>query len=90
MKIKNILTGWANLTLQRFNLLPEGLKERAEDALMQCNSCTMRSGNTCDSSKQERHIETNEVVSGCGCNLSAKTLDPNSECPIGKWKKYKK
>ena len=24
---------------------------------------------------------------GCGCNLSAKTLDPNSECPLAKWKK---
>ena len=33
------------------------------------------------------NIETGKVRKGCGCNLSAKTLDSNSECPLAKWKK---
>jgi hypothetical protein len=45
----------------------------------------MRSGNTCDPNKQLKHIITEQVVNGCGCNIAAKTLSPDSECPAGKW-----
>jgi len=29
--------------------------------------------------------KTNQMVSGCGCNIAAKTLSRASKCPAGKW-----
>lgn len=28
-----------------------------------------------------------KVCSECGCSIWGKTMIPNAECPIGKWKK---
>jgi len=87
MAIINIITGWANLLRDRFDVLPDDLKQMAEERLIICNSCHMREQNTCMTNRTGINIETGKVRKGCGCNLSAKTLDPNSECPLAKWKK---
>ena len=84
-KLKEIIDGWANLTRDKFGRLDEQTKLMAKDRLHKCDSCLMRSGNICDPSKRINHMITNEIVRGCGCNLSAKTLSPDSSCPAGKW-----
>ena len=52
---------------------------------MECNPCPLRQGNTCSPQIMGYHVITNERKSGCGCNISAKTLSPSSQCPLGKW-----
>ena len=49
-------------------------------------------GNDKDSLIQEilhKNIGINEITKvetkGCGCNISAKTLSPESKCPLSKW-----
>ena len=84
-KLKEIFDGWGNLVKDKFGTLNEETKLMAQIRLEQCHSCSMRSGNTCDPSKQIKHIVTEQLVWGCGCNISAKTLSPTSECPAGKW-----
>jgi len=34
-----------------------------------------------------KNNQTGEVVRGCGCNISAKSMSPNSLCPLDKWDK---
>lgn len=84
-KLKEILDGWGNVVKDRFGVLDEEIKVMAQIRLEQCDSCSMRSGNICDPKKELKHIVTEQLVNGCGCNISAKTLSPNSECPAGKW-----
>ena len=89
MKIKNIINGWANVVKDKLDSLEPELKEMSEKRLAHCHSCNLRLENTCSRKAEGYHVETLELKSGCGCNLSAKTLDPGSECPLGKWKKEK-
>lgn len=84
-QLKEILDGWGNRIKDSFGILDEEIKTMAEIRLEQCHSCSMRSGNMCDPTKQIKHIVTEQMVRGCGCNISAKTLSPDSECPAGKW-----
>jgi len=84
-KLNEILDGWGNLIKSNFGLLGEEYQIMAEQRLVLCNSCPIRTNNTCDPSKEIRNIKTNQIVKGCGCNISAKTLSPQSECPAGKW-----
>jgi hypothetical protein len=84
-QLKEILDGWGNRIKDSFGILDEEIKQMAQIRLEQCNTCSMRSGNTCDPNKQLKHIITEQVVNGCGCNIAAKTLSPDSECPAGKW-----
>lgn len=84
-KLKEIFDGWGNLVKDTFGTLNEETKLMAQIRLEQCNTCYMRSGNTCDTSKEIKHIITEQLVNGCGCNIAAKTLSPTSECPAGKW-----
>lgn len=88
MSLVNILTGWGNLIKNRFDILPEQIKKEGEKRLLICDTCPLRTGNNCDPSKIGINIETGQERRGCGCKLSAKALDPNSECPLSKWKKY--
>lgn len=88
MGISNILRGWGNLILDEFDLLSPELKDLAERRLKICDSCEIRTDNKCDKRKKGINIETGQLVKGCSCNLSAKCLDPDSECPLAKWKKY--
>lgn len=95
MSLSNIITGWANLTLDQFNLLDEKTKAEGEKRLLLCNGCSMRVNNTCSKKRKKPAVIDFEYkgeqrtqgteYNGCGCNLSAKTLDPDSACPIGKW-----
>ena len=84
-KLKEILDGWGNRIKDTFGTLDEDIKIMSQIRLEQCHSCSMRSGNVCDPTKQLKHIVTEQLVRGCGCNISAKTLSPDSECPAGKW-----
>lgn len=85
MQIKNILTGWGNLVKDKFNLLDESIKYMASVRMIYCNGCPIRKNNRCDPQSQIKNLVTGEIVNGCGCNIAAKTLDPESRCPAGKW-----
>jgi len=84
-KINEILDGWGNLIKDQFNTLDSDIKSLSEERLEICNDCDLRSGNMCSPLKYGIHVETQEIKSGCGCNLSAKTLSTWSKCPLGKW-----
>lgn len=84
-KLKEIFDGWGNVVKDKFGILNEETKIMAEIRLEQCHSCSNRSGNICNPTRKIKHIVTGEMVWGCGCNLTAKTLSPDSECPAGKW-----
>ena len=86
-QINEILNGWGNYIKDEFNMLDPRIKKISQNRLELCNNCIMRTNNYCDSNKTIEHIITKELVRGCGCYLSAKTLsmDPNTECPAGKW-----
>jgi hypothetical protein len=83
--IRDIIEGWANVVKDRFNQLDPDTKRLSEDRLLLCDSCDIRTGNTCDPRKKGEHVATGQLVGGCGCNISAKTLSTNSKCPLGKW-----
>lgn len=83
--IRNIIEGWANVVRDAFGNLDPETKLLSTKRLMLCDTCDIRTGNTCDPRKKGVHVVTNELASGCGCNISAKTLSINSKCPLGKW-----
>ena len=83
-QIEQIITGWANVVKDRFNLLDPNVKALSESRLFSCDVCIMRTGNKCDPSKIGTHEKTGHATRGCGCNISAKTLSPRSVCPLGK------
>lgn len=85
MKFSDILEGWANVVKDRFGALDPHTKQLSAKRLVLCNSCDIRTGNTCDPRKSGEHVVTKELRKGCGCNISAKTLSTNSKCPLGKW-----
>lgn len=84
-KISEIVEGWANLVKDSFNLLDEETKSLARVRMLKCDVCPLRIHNTCSTSREGVNIKTGEKVSGCGCQLSAKTMSPQSKCPLGKW-----
>ena len=84
-KLNEILDGWGNVIKSNFGLLDEQTRQLSESRLIHCNSCVIRSGNTCDPHKVIFNENTNKMVKGCGCNIAAKTLSRSSKCPAGKW-----
>jgi len=96
--IKNILEGWGNSIKDKFGLLnnPE-LKLKSEKRLLICDKCSLRDNNTCSRNrtgfveKTFRYLDEKEdrlkgqIVKGCGCMLSMKSLCDNCQCPLGKW-----
>lgn len=84
-QIVNILEGWGNILRSTFGLLDEESQRLSAERLYHCDTCDMRTHNTCDTAKYGYHIKTGKRVHGCGCNIAAKTLSRGSECPIGKW-----
>lgn len=84
-KLNEILDGWGNLVKNTFGILDEQTKKIAEQRLLHCDVCHIRTVNTCDPNKAIEHVQTKEWVRGCGCNISAKTLSRKSKCPAGKW-----
>ena len=83
--LKDILDGWGNVVKDQLGLLDTKTKEMAELRLLNCNYCHIRDGSICSPKRVGKHIETGETKKGCGCVISAKTLAPDSKCPIGKW-----
>lgn len=84
-KINEILVGWANTVKDRFNSLHPEIKEISEKRLNICNECPMRNGSICDPRRMSLNESTGKLTRGCGCNLLAKTMSPNSKCPLSKW-----
>ena len=84
-KLNEIINGWANVVKDRIGTLDPKLKLMAANRLLICNSCDMRVNNTCSTKKVGINIITKKEKNGCGCNISAKTLSPDSKCPLSKW-----
>jgi hypothetical protein len=84
-QIEAIFTGWGNKIKDVFGQLDPETKALGESRLLTCNSCHIRTGNSCDTRKSGIHAITGLKEHGCGCNISAKTLYPQAECPVGKW-----
>lgn len=94
--ISNILEGWGNSIKDKFGLLnnPE-LKNISEKRLLICDKCPLRNDNTCSRNitgsvvKTFRYMDENrlkgQLVKGCGCSLSAKSMCENCQCPRGLW-----
>jgi len=85
INISHILEGWGNRVKDKFNLLDEETKSLSIKRLLICDGCSIRVENSCSTLHFDYHVKTGELKSGCGCNLSAKSLSPSSECPLGKW-----
>jgi len=86
-QIGQILSGWANRIKDTFGVLDEETKAMSTARMLHCNTCYMRTGNTCDPRKSMKNSVTGEIAKGCGCNISAKSMSPGSRCPLDKWDK---
>jgi len=85
LNVEHIITGWANVVKDKFNILDPATKDMAAERMQLCNMCYLRTGNTCDPSKGGMNLKTGKIEKGCGCNIAAKTLSPQSKCPLAKW-----
>jgi hypothetical protein len=85
LNIEHIITGWANVVKDKFNVLDPATKDMAAHRMQLCNMCYLRTANTCDPSKGGMNLITGKVEKGCGCNIAAKTMSPHSKCPLAKW-----
>jgi hypothetical protein len=93
--ISEILNGWGNQIKDEFGILEPQIKKEAEKRLLICNTCPLRSKNSCSGSLKGKAVknfvyqtqirEKGVEYYGCGCNLAAKTKSPLSDCPLGKW-----
>lgn len=84
-QIQQIFTGWANVVKDKFNTLDEKTKTLGESRMKICDVCPLRVGGTCSPHKTGKHTITGVETKGCGCGLAAKTLSPDSHCPLSKW-----
>ena len=84
-QINEILTGWANVAKDKLGVLDTATRLEGIQRMMICDDCEMRDGNRCDPNRWGYHVKTKQPVRGCGCQLAAKTLSPESSCPLGKW-----
>lgn len=95
IKYKNILLGWTRKALDLFDLLDEDLKRVADERIGICASCEVRGRRYCSKKKSGKAVKDliydeeqrfkGKVYSGCGCDLTAKTLVSDEMCPLGKW-----
>jgi hypothetical protein len=97
MSISNIFEGWGNVIKDKFNLLTEEEKKISTQRLLLCHTCSLRKDNSCSRKKQSVVVKnffykdlnenriTGQVVNGCGCNLAAKSLCKECQCPRGLW-----
>lgn len=53
-----------------------------------CDTCHMNENQWCNNTgtKLIQHVQTKQMVKGCGCNLNCKTALLSSSCPAAKWK----
>jgi hypothetical protein len=85
MNLNEIIDGWANVIKNHVGLLDPNIKQMAENRLILCNVCHMRQGNSCSRENVGINEITKKETNGCGCNISAKALSPESKCPLSKW-----
>lgn len=96
-KLTEILDGWGNVVKDALGFLDPEIKAEAERRLNICNRCPMRNIRTCDPNLRG-HVITDfdyhgelrkkgSLASGCGCDISAKSLSPGSKCPVGLWER---
>jgi len=83
-QLNEIINGWANVVKDKIGTLDPKIKQLAENRLLLCNSCNMRIENTCSTKRVGINKITKKETTGCGCNISAKTLSPESKCPLRK------
>lgn len=93
--LAEILQGWGNQLRDEFDVLPKEIKNLSEKRLSICNTCSLRTDNTCSVKKRGKAVKTfvykgqmrtkGTEYTGCGCNLAAKTKSVISSCPLGKW-----
>jgi len=84
-QLREILEGWGNVIKDQFNAVDPVTKAVSKKRLELCDPCGLRQGNTCSPQIYGYHVITEKRVNRCGCNISAKTLSPSSQCPLGKW-----
>ena len=84
-KIQEIFSGWANYAKSSFDALDPEIKKISEMRLERCDKCRVREGKACSRNKNDIHILTGEVTSGCGCQIAQKSMSLSSSCPLGKW-----
>ena len=90
--IPQVIEGHVNEVKEILHLTSERKKEIHAYRENICNTCPIRSNNSCDFKKWINPI-TKEVafgerkgfVRGCGCRLSAKQKAFNARCPAGFW-----
>ncbi len=97
INVNHILEGWGNLIKDKFHLLSEQKRKISEKRLLFCDTCPLRNDNTCSKKRQSvvvkdfyyNHLKQNrkkgEMTIGCGCNLAAKSLCKDCQCPRGLW-----
>ena len=84
-QIREILEGWGNVIKDQFDAVDPVTKAISKKRLQFCDDCSLRQGNTCSPQIYGYHVISGDRKNGCGCNISAKTLSPSSQCPLGKW-----
>ena len=84
-KLKEILDGWGNRVKDEFGMLDIETKKLAAQRLAICDSCYVRSGNSCSTKLEGYNAELGKMVPGSGCNIAAKTMSPTSKCPRALW-----
>lgn len=78
-KIKEIVSGWYHYTLLKLGYADKETKEMAEQRLLICDTCEIRSGSICSA------YRSIDGVIGCGCPILPKSLSLSSKCPLNKW-----
>lgn len=92
-----IAKGFMNLAFDNLDILDENIKQEGLRRSSKCASCPLRTNNKCDTNKEgavvidfvyyDRPLKKGDKMRGCGCYIPAKILNPNSQCPLGKFEK---
>lgn len=86
LNIKAIIKGWyTKLIKKRLNSIPYYIVQQSVIRKSHCDNCPLNTKGWCDTSKEEKDIN-GILVNGCGCELEAKQLTEDQECPRLLWK----
>lgn len=89
LNIKSILKGWyLKLIGKHLNQIPYHELQQASIRKSFCDNCPLNTNGWCDTSKEAKDINGN-IVNGCGCELEAKRLLKDQECPRLFWTEMK-
>lgn len=85
LDFKAIAKGWWNKIIGKmFNTIPYYVRQQEVIRKSYCDNCPLNTNGWCDTSKEAEDINGN-IVNGCGCQLEAKRLTPDQECPRLLW-----